>query len=160
MEEKKIPNFFQIFSRFWNFRALFIVKQRFLKWTFLKKGWLGFAHIRSTCGPDLPRAFGQGLPRKKVRCVSGLLSTLGKCVNPCRKYVLTSNMYVYLGRTFILSIDMFGLVSESLHFPNVQKRESLTSYERAWRGWRQVWWGFIMCGLRQLALRKWAQSVF
>ena len=54
-----------------------IVKQRFLKQTFLKKGWLGFAHIRSTCGPDLPRArhtlrfdgqFRQGLPRKKVRC--------------------------------------------------------------------------------------------
>ena len=31
-----------------------IVKQRFLKQTFLKKGWLGFAHIRSTCGTDLP----------------------------------------------------------------------------------------------------------
>ena len=52
----QIFNFFSNFSRFWNFRALFIVKQRFLKWTFLKKGWLGFAHIRSTCGPDLPLA--------------------------------------------------------------------------------------------------------
>ena len=40
-------------------------------------GWLGFAHIRSTCGPDLPWArhalrfdvyFRQGLPRRKVRC--------------------------------------------------------------------------------------------
>ena len=48
--------------------------------TFLKRGWLGFAHIRSTCGPDLPRAshalrmdahFRQGLPRKKVRCAYG-----------------------------------------------------------------------------------------
>ena len=38
-----------------------------------------FAHIRSTCGPDLPRArhalrfdgqFRQGLPRKKVRCAA------------------------------------------------------------------------------------------
>ena len=38
-----------------------------------------FAHIRSTCGPDLPRAchalrfdayFCQGLPRKKVRCAA------------------------------------------------------------------------------------------
>ena len=47
--------------------------------TFLKRGWLGFAHIRSTCGPDLPRAshalrmdahFRQGLPRKKVRCAA------------------------------------------------------------------------------------------
>ena len=45
--------------------------------TFLKSGWLGFAHIRSECGPDLPGAsrelrmdahFCQGLPRKKVRC--------------------------------------------------------------------------------------------
>ena len=45
--------------------------------TFLKRGSLEFAHIRSTCGPDLPRArhalrfdvqFRQGLPRKKVRC--------------------------------------------------------------------------------------------
>ena len=45
--------------------------------TFLKSGWLEIAHIRSTCGPDLPRAFcalrmdahfRQGLPRKKVRC--------------------------------------------------------------------------------------------
>ena len=47
--------------------------------TFLKRGWLEIAHIRSTCGPDLPRAsralrmdawFRQGLPRKKVRCAS------------------------------------------------------------------------------------------
>ena len=46
--------------------------------TFLKRGSLEFAHIRSTCGPDLPRArhalrfdayFRQGLPWKKVRCV-------------------------------------------------------------------------------------------
>ena len=46
--------------------------------TFLKRGWLEITHIRSTCGPDLPRAsrafrmdapFRQGLPRKKVRCV-------------------------------------------------------------------------------------------
>ena len=77
-KKKYFEIFFQIFSRFWNFGALFIVKQRFLKQTFLKKGWLGFAHIRSTCGPDLPRArhalrfdapFCQGLPRKKVWCV-------------------------------------------------------------------------------------------
>ena len=68
MEEKKIVNFFQIFPRFWNFGALF-----------LKKGSLEFAHICSTCGPDLPRArhalrfgvyFRQGLPRKKVRCAA------------------------------------------------------------------------------------------
>ena len=51
---------------------------RFL--TFLRRGWLGFAHIRSTFGPDLPRAsrtlrmdahFRQGLPRKKVRRATG-----------------------------------------------------------------------------------------
>ena len=80
-KKKYFEIFFQIFSRFWNFGALFIVKQRFLKQIFLKKGWLGFAHIRSTCGPDLPRAathsdlmthFVEGLPRKKVRCVSAL----------------------------------------------------------------------------------------
>ena len=74
-KKKKFVNFFQIFSRFWNFGALFIVKQWFLKQTFLKKGSLEFAHIRSTCGSDLPRArhalrfdaqFRQGLPRKKV----------------------------------------------------------------------------------------------
>ena len=73
-------NFFQFFSRFWNFGAFFIVKQRFLEQTFLKSGWLEIAHIRSTCGPDLPRAsralrmdahFRQGLPRKKVRCADG-----------------------------------------------------------------------------------------
>ena len=33
-----------------------IVKQWFLKQTFLKRGWLEIAHILSTCGPDLPRA--------------------------------------------------------------------------------------------------------
>ena len=76
-KNKNCVNFSQIFSRFWNFGAFFIVKQRFLEQTFLKRGWLGFAHIRSTCGPDLPRArhalrfdayFRQGLPRRKVRC--------------------------------------------------------------------------------------------
>ena len=79
-KKKSFVNFFQIFSRFWNFGAFFIVKQRFLEQTFLKSGWLEIAHIRSTCGPDLPRAsrelrmdahFRQGLPRKKVRCALG-----------------------------------------------------------------------------------------
>ena len=55
-KKKYFEKNFQIFSSFWNFGALFIAKQQFLKQTFLKKGWLGFAHIRSTCGPDLPRA--------------------------------------------------------------------------------------------------------
>ena len=78
-KKKNVEIFLQNVSRFWDFGALFIVKQRFLNLTFLKKGWLGFTHIRSTCGPDLPRArhtlrvdapFRQGLPQKKVRCAS------------------------------------------------------------------------------------------
>ena len=80
MEEKFFCNFF---SRFWNFGAFFIVKQRFLQQTFLKRGWLGFAHIHSTGAPDLPRAsralrmdahFRQGLPWKKVQCACVLPS--------------------------------------------------------------------------------------
>ena len=52
--------------------------------TFLKRGWLEIAHIRSTCGPDLPRAsralrmdayFCQGLPQKKERCAHATVHT-------------------------------------------------------------------------------------
>ena len=59
--------------------AILTVKKSFFK-TFLKRGSLEFAHIRYTCGPDLPRTrhalrfdvqFCQGLPRKKVRYAPG-----------------------------------------------------------------------------------------
>ena len=77
-------------KNFWNFFPSQTYTKRLSLWsdsyskksvflTFLKRGWLGFAHIRSTCGPDLPRArhalrfdghFRQGLPRRKVRCAA------------------------------------------------------------------------------------------
>ena len=102
---------FQNFSRFWNFGALFIVKQRFLKQTFLKRGSLEFAHICSTCGPHLPRAghalrfdayFCQGLPRKKVRCAYACVRWLLRhCVNliSCLQWTLPSLLSLTWGLT-------------------------------------------------------------
>ena len=73
MLKKNFPS--QTFTEDFVWSAFYSKMRGFL--TFLKRGWLEIAHIRSTCGPDLPRAsralrmdapFRQGLPRKKLRC--------------------------------------------------------------------------------------------
>ena len=56
-KKKKLEIFFQNFSRFWNFGALFKVKQLFFKQTSLKNTLLEFAHIHSTYSPDLSRLY-------------------------------------------------------------------------------------------------------
>ena len=81
MQEKNVEIFFQNVSRFWNFGALFIVKQHFFKQTFLQKGSLELAHIRSGYSPDLSWLypalgidvqFQRHISWKTVRCVSAI----------------------------------------------------------------------------------------
>ena len=78
-KKKYFEIFFQIFSRFWNFGVLFIVKQRFLKQTFLIKGWLEVAHICYTRPSPSP-------PCTQIWCLILSRVTSGKstvCICPC-----------------------------------------------------------------------------
>ena len=130
MQEINFELFFLIFSRFWNFGALFIVKQHFLKQSFLKKGSLEFAHICSTCGQDLSRASrALGIDvqfRWHIKCVSKVLGHSLKarsahiCPRTFETHFIFKKSTVCGGRRYLMSQIGNGRVACSRVLPHTR----------------------------------------